>query len=140
MFNVHASGSFEMMRATVDERRRRVPQKEGLAKPKLLAVTVLTSLSRDDSKLVGVQAVRSRRWCGSRASRATRRWTAWSRRRTRSRASPRLRPGLPLIVTPGVRPKEAGWDDQKRDDARRGDPRRRRLLVVARPIIQAKDR
>ncbi|MFN8604139.1 MAG: orotidine 5'-phosphate decarboxylase / HUMPS family protein, partial [Candidatus Binatia bacterium] len=50
MFNVHASGSFEMMRATVDEVGAAC-RKEGLAKPKLLAVTVLTSLSRDDLKL-----------------------------------------------------------------------------------------
>ena len=47
MFNVHASGSLEMMRATAKEARR-VCHQQNLRKPIMLAVTVLTSLNQDD--------------------------------------------------------------------------------------------
>ena len=53
MFNVHASGSLEMMRTTVKEVRR-VCRQEQRRKPIMLAVTVLTSLNQDDLKRVGV--------------------------------------------------------------------------------------
>lgn len=139
MFNVHASGSFEMMRATVEEVGSAC-RKEGLAKPKMLAVTVLTSLSRDDLKLVGVQAgpesqvvrlarlARDAKMDGVVAS-------PHEIARIRRACGPDF-----LIVTPGVRPKEAGWDDQKRvmtpaEAIRAGAD----YLVVARPIIQASD-
>jgi orotidine-5'-phosphate decarboxylase len=53
MFNVHASGSLEMMRATVKEVRR-ICRQEKRRQPIMLAVTVLTSLNQDDLKRVGV--------------------------------------------------------------------------------------
>jgi orotidine-5'-phosphate decarboxylase len=53
MFNVHASGSTEMMKQTVDAVRR-VCRTEKLRRPKLLAVTVLTSLSAQDLETIGV--------------------------------------------------------------------------------------
>lgn len=53
MFNVHASGSLEMMRMTVKEVRR-VCRQEKRRRPIMLAVTVLTSLSQDDLKRVGI--------------------------------------------------------------------------------------
>ena len=53
MFNVHASVSLEMMRATVKEVRR-VCQQEKRRRPIMLAVTVLTSLNQDDLKRVGI--------------------------------------------------------------------------------------
>lgn len=53
MFNVHASGSLEMMRYTVKEVRR-VCRQENLRRPMMLAVTVLTSLNKTDLKRVGV--------------------------------------------------------------------------------------
>ena len=54
MFNVHASGSLEMMRLTAKEVRR-VCRQQKLRKPIMLAVTVLTSLNQDDLKRVGVE-------------------------------------------------------------------------------------
>jgi orotidine-5'-phosphate decarboxylase len=54
MFNVHASGSLEMMRSTVKEVSR-VCRQEKLRRPIMLAVTVLTSLNQDDLKRVGVE-------------------------------------------------------------------------------------
>jgi orotidine-5'-phosphate decarboxylase len=54
MFNVHASGSLEMMRMTVKEVKR-VCRQQKLRKPIMLAVTVLTSLNQDDLQRVGVE-------------------------------------------------------------------------------------
>ena len=55
MFNVHASGSSEMMKQAVGAVRR-VSRTEKLRRPKLLAVTVLTSLSARDLATIGVTA------------------------------------------------------------------------------------
>lgn len=55
MFNVHASGSAAMMKESVRQVRRAC-RTEHLRRPRMLAVTVLTSLSSDDLSLVGVHA------------------------------------------------------------------------------------
>jgi orotidine-5'-phosphate decarboxylase len=49
MFNMHASGGYEMMKRTNDAVNE-VCAKEGLSRPKVIAVTVLTSLSSEDLK------------------------------------------------------------------------------------------
>src|SRR5687767_15164324 len=54
MFNVHASGSLEMMRTTVKEVER-VCRREKMRRPLMLGVTVLTSLNQDDLRRVGVE-------------------------------------------------------------------------------------
>ncbi len=54
MFNVHASGSKTMMTETVRQVRR-VCRTEKLRRPTMLAVTVLTSLSRADLHTIGVR-------------------------------------------------------------------------------------
>jgi len=53
MFNVHASGSTTMMREAVRQVRR-VCRTEHLRRPRMLAVTVLTSLSSADLHTIGV--------------------------------------------------------------------------------------
>jgi orotidine-5'-phosphate decarboxylase len=53
MFNLHALGGLEMMRAAV-EASREVAHKEGLSSPLILGVTVLTSLREGDLKTVGI--------------------------------------------------------------------------------------
>jgi orotidine-5'-phosphate decarboxylase len=55
MVDLHASGSSAMMQQTVSEVNR-VCRNEGLRRPKILAVTVLTSLTREDLRKVGVAA------------------------------------------------------------------------------------
>lgn len=55
MFNVHASGSGEMMQQTV-RAVRRTCRTERLRRPKMLAVTVLTSLSAPQLKEIGVRS------------------------------------------------------------------------------------
>ena len=53
MFNLHALGGLEMMRAAV-EASREVAHKEGLSSPLILGVTVLTSLREGDLQAVGI--------------------------------------------------------------------------------------
>jgi orotidine-5'-phosphate decarboxylase len=139
MFNVHASGSLEMMELTVREVRK-VCRLEGLRRPILLAVTVLTSLSRDDLARVGVrsgvknQVVRLARL----AKEAGMDGVVASPQEVRHiRAECGRRH---VIVTPGVRPAGESWDDQKRvmtpeEAIRAGSD----YLVVVRPILNARD-
>ena len=53
MFNLHALGGMEMMRAAV-EASHEAAQKEGQAPPMILGVTVLTSLQPRDLRAVGI--------------------------------------------------------------------------------------
>lgn len=139
MFDVHASGSLEMMQRTVAEVSK-VCRGEGLRRPKVLAVTVLTSLNRDDLKRVGVasgvenQVVRLAR-------------LAMEAKMDGVVASPQeigpIRKDCGrgfLIVTPGVRLRGATWEDQKRvmtpEAAIRAGAD---YLVVGQPIRDAAD-
>src|SRR5207245_6691744 len=54
-FDLHASGSFEMMERTHAEVTR-VCRREGIRRPKILAVTVLASLRKSDLRRAGVAA------------------------------------------------------------------------------------
>lgn len=139
MFDVHASGSLEMMRVTVEEVARAC-RKERLSRPRILAVTVLTSLSRDDLKRVGVQAgvesqvvrlAKLAHEAGMDGVVASPHEVGPIRRACGRRF---------LIVTPGVRPRAADWGDQKRvmtpgEAIRAGAD----YLVVGRPILDADD-
>jgi orotidine-5'-phosphate decarboxylase len=139
MFNVHASGSLEMMRTTEKEVRR-VCRQEKRRKPIMLAVTVLTSLNQDDLQRVGVerkvadQVVRLAlltKEAGMDGVVASPHEVADIRAACGRRF---------VIVTPGIRPAEANRDDQQRvmtpaDAVRAGVD----YIVVGRPIIEAKD-
>src|SRR5256712_4411294 len=139
MFNVHASGSLEMMRATAKEARR-VCHQQNLRKPIMLAVTVLTSLNQDDLKRVGVdgrvadQVVRLAlltKEAGMDGVVASPHEVA----DIRSACGRRF-----VIVTPGIRPRDAGRNDQQRvmtpADAIQASVD---YIVVRRPILAAKD-
>src|ERR1044071_7600463 len=113
MFNVHASGSLEMMRTTAKEVRR-VRRQENRRKPMMLAVTVLTSLSQDDLKRVGVdgkvadQVVRLAllsEEAGMDGVVASPHEVADIRRACGRRF---------VIVTPGIRPSDSRRNDQQR--------------------------
>lgn len=139
MFDVHASGSFDMMRRTVSEVNK-VCRTEGLRRPKILAVTVLTSLNREDLKRVGIsgkvedQVVRLAH-------------LAQEAKMDGVVASPQevtpIRKDCGrgfLIVTPGVRLAGGTWEDQKRvmtpEAAIRGGAD---YLVIGQPIRDAGD-
>ena len=127
MFDVHASGSLEMMQRTVGEVSK-VCRGEGLRRPKVLAVTVLTSLNRDDLKRVGVasgvenQVVRLARLAKEAKMDgvvASPQEIAPDPQRLRARLSHRH--ARRALARRHVGGPEAG------DDAGGGDPRRRRL-------------
>jgi orotidine-5'-phosphate decarboxylase len=139
IFNVHASGGAEMMKraaAAVDE----VAIREGLARPKLIAVTLLTSLDENSLVQIGIHndpqsLVRS--WaqiaadCGLDGVVASPREIDVIRQAVNKRDF--------LIVTPGIRSGNAD-DDQRRvltaaEAIRAGAD----YLVVGRPILNAKD-
>jgi len=139
MFNVHASGSLEMMRLTVNEVRR-VCRQEGLRRPIMLAVTVLTSLGKNDLKRVGVngevadQVVRLAlltREAGMDGVVASPQEVA----RIRAACGRRF-----VIVSPGIRPEKGKRNDQRRvmtpEEAVRAGVD---YIVVGRPIVEAKD-
>jgi len=139
MFNVHASGSLDMMRTTEKEVRR-VCRQEKRRRPIMLAVTVLTSLNQDDLQRVGVerkvadQVVRLAlltKEAGMDGVVASPHEVADIRAACGRRF---------VIVTPGIRPSESNRDDQQRvmtpsDAVRAGVD----YIVVGRPIIEAKD-
>jgi orotidine-5'-phosphate decarboxylase len=139
MFNVHASGSLEMMRTTVTEVRR-VCRQENRNRPIMLAVTVLTSLDQNDLRKVGVsgevadQVVRLAvltREAGMDGVVASSHEIADIREACGRRF---------VIVTPGIRPLSEKRDDQRRvmtpaEAMRSGVD----YIVVGRPILQARD-
>ena len=139
MFNVHASGSLEMMVTTVKEVER-VCRQEKRRRPIMLAVTVLTSLNQEDLKRLGVvhkvadQVVRLAlltKEAGMDGVVASPHEVADIRE-----ACGR---GF-VIVTPGIRPANSAPNDQQRvmtpaEALRAGVD----YIVVGRPITEAKD-
>jgi orotidine-5'-phosphate decarboxylase len=139
MFDVHASGSYEMMRRTVGEVNR-VCRTEHLRRPRILAVTVLTSLTSADLKTIGVnanvedQVVR----LAALAERAGMDGVVASPMELnaiRAACSPRF-----LIVTPGIRRNGEELDDQQRTyGASEAVAAGANFIVVGRPIRDAAD-
>jgi orotidine-5'-phosphate decarboxylase len=141
MFNVHALGGSEMMRRTV-EAVADLCERESRPKPKIIAVTVLTSADKNALEEVGIDAdpekevvklARLTAQCGLDGVVASPREIA------------SIRKALPdrnfLIVTPGIRPDFATIDDQRRvmtpkEAVAVGSD----FLVIGRPITQAPDR
>lgn len=137
LFNVHALGGYEMMARTAEMLRTEFPEGE---RPRVLAVTILTSSNEETLKRVGIDrpveemVVRLARL----ANRAGIDGVVASPREV-----PLIReacgPGF-LIVTPGVRPSFASTDDQKRvmtpaEAVAAGSD----YLVIGRPISVAPD-
>jgi orotidine-5'-phosphate decarboxylase len=140
MFNVHASGGLQMMQeacvASADE-----ASKNNLRAPKLIAVTLLTSLSQeemnqeigipgsvDDTALRFAELVRKAGLDGVVAS-------AMEVKKLKSKMGAGF-----LIVTPGIRPTWA----EKGDQTRVVGPRQAfelgsDFIVIGRPITEAKD-
>jgi len=139
MFDVHASGSVSMMRQTISEVNK-VCRTEHLVRPKLLAVTVLTSLDHDDLRRLGVRSgveshvvrlARLAREAGMDGVVASPHEVA----RIRKECGRRF-----LIVTPGVREPRGALDDQKRVMSPEAAIRAgANYLVVGSPIRDAAD-
>jgi orotidine-5'-phosphate decarboxylase len=139
MLNMHAMGGFEMMRQTVAEVHR-TAESLHVRRPLVLAVTVLTSLGQSDLVATGIS---------SGVEEQVRRLAQLARSAGVDGvvASPQEIEMIKtacgtefLVVTPGVRPKAAAADDQKRilspgEAIRKGAD----YIVVGRPVIEAPD-
>lgn len=128
-FDVHASGGSAMMRAAVEASREEA-ERLGITPPRVLAITVLTSMSSTVDEVLAL-ATRARD-AGVHGVVSS----AWEARALRDRLGPDM-----LIVTPGIRPSWAvSKDDQKRvatpkDAVAAGAD----YIVVGRPIRSADD-
>jgi len=140
IFNVHAAGGAEMMRQTA-EMINDTAEREGLAKPKVIAVTLLTSLDTNDLNKIG---------CLEESSSVVRKL---SRLASDSGidgvvASPQeigivreevTNPNF-LIITPGIRAVSSAADDQRRVmTAAKAVTDGADYIVVGRPILNADD-
>jgi orotidine-5'-phosphate decarboxylase len=140
IFNVHALGGAEMLSRTADAVAE-VAGREGLAKPKVIAVTLLTSIDQTSLEQIGIndepgamvaRLARLAADCGLDGVVASPREIPVIRQTV-------SRPDF-LIVTPGIRPGSDTNDDQKRtltaaEAIRAGAD----YLVVGRPILKAED-
>lgn len=140
MFNVHAAGGSRMIRETV-EAVAVCSEKRGVARPVVLAVTVLTSLNNNDLAEIGFQTT---------TDDLVLRLAGMAQKAGASGvvASPQDIAGLRrdlgrdfVIVTPGIRSAaEKVPDDQKRTlSATEAIQNGADYIVVGRPIRQAKD-
>lgn len=141
MFNVHALGGSEMMRRTVAEVGE-FCERSGIDKPKIIAVTILTSSNANTLAEIGVERdidaqvlslAKLTAECGLDGVVASPLEAEIIRREV---SSPRF-----LIVTPGIRLDFATNDDQKRvmtpgEALSRGSD----YLVIGRPIVKAENR
>jgi len=140
LFNLHASGGSEMMRRTA-EAVSRTADAEGLTRPSVIAVTVLTSADAATLSETGISfstedQVRS---LSLLAEASGMDGVVASAREIAVVRSAIKRESF-LVVTPGIRPLGSELDDQKRvmtpADALSGGAD---YLVVGRPITSAKD-
>src|SRR5258706_8848233 len=139
IFNVHASGGAEMLKHTADAVAEHA-EREGVPRPKVIAVTLLTSLDQTSLKKIGIneeprtmvaRLSRSAADCGLDGVVASPREIQVIRETISS-------PGF-LIVTPGIRSSAAN-DDQKRTlTAAEAIIAGADYLVVGRPILRADD-
>ncbi|MCR5176734.1 MAG: orotidine-5'-phosphate decarboxylase [Anaerovibrio sp.] len=139
IMNVHASGGYTMMKTAADRLHEKASEM-GIPCPKLIAVTILTSINQEDwaglgmSSSIGEQVVRLAKL----AQKAGLDGVVASPQEAaaiRKACGPDF-----LIVTPGIRPVGANIDDQSRIAAPASALANGAThLVVGRPIRSAED-
>lgn len=141
MFNLHAIGGSEMMRRTLEEVSE-FCEKEKIPRPKIIAVTVLTSSNEETLAETGIggkvneqvlNLAKLTAKCGLGGVVASPLETGLIRKNIEDKEF--------LIVTPGIRPSFATNDDQKRvmtpkEAVESGSD----YLVIGRPITKAQDK
>ena len=140
IFNIHASGGAEMLRRTA-EAVAETADREGRVKPKVIAVTLLTSMDQTSLEQLGIKdqpgatvarLARLAADCGLDGVVASPREIQLIRETIDS-------PGF-LIVTPGIRSGDDATNDQKRTlTAAEAISAGADYLVVGRPILKAAD-
>lgn len=140
IFNVHALGGREMMQRTA-EAVSEVALKEGIERPLVIAVTILTSTDVRELAQVGIDSdpVSNVVRLSLLAELSGMDGIVASPHEIEPVRAAITRPGF-KIITPGVRPAQAGLDDQKRvmtpaEAISAGAD----YIVVGRPITQAQD-
>lgn len=129
MFTVHACGGVEMMRAAVAAGAK-TAEKIKVARPRVVAVTVLTSERKSDNIL---PLVLERALLAHKAGCDGVVASCEEARMLRKEFGPDF-----VIVTPGIRPKGSGAQDQQRvATPREAIDCGSDYLVVGRPIVQA---
>jgi orotidine-5'-phosphate decarboxylase len=141
MFNIHALGGGEMMRRTANAVRE-VCARENRQNPKLIAVTVLTSANEETLAEVGInfapeneviKLAKLAEKCGLDGVVASPKEVKLIRKDIENKDF--------LIVTPGIRPSFATFDDQKRVmSPREACEAGTDFLVIGRPILVAENR
>jgi len=140
IFNVHAGGGPEMMKRTADAVSEAAAS-EGLSRPSIIAVTVLTSADRATLQAVGVNNPPEAQVLKLAMLAAK---NGMDGLVASALEAPEIRFAVPqpgfLIVTPGIRPSGIELNDQKRVTTPAAAIRAGAdYLVVGRPITSAKD-
>ncbi|MGB8493840.1 MAG: orotidine-5'-phosphate decarboxylase [Candidatus Acidiferrum sp.] len=142
LVNVHALGGSAMLRAAAQAISAGVPI--GADRPRLLAVTILTSMDQKAVREVGIGGPPSTRVVklAKLAQKAGVDGVVASVRETKAIRKACGREFL--IVTPGVRPKETTIGEKKDDQTRTATPREAiragaDFIIVGRPILAASD-
>ncbi len=128
MFNVHASGGGDMMKAAL-EGAKEESEKMGIDRPRILGVTVLTSMEATQEQVLSLaKSVKEAGLDGVVAS-------------PKEAALIRKEIGKDfLIVTPGVRPEGSEKGDQKRiATPKEAFQAGADYIVIGRPVTKAKD-
>ena len=128
MFNVHASGGNEMMKAAL-EGAEEESEKLGIDRPRILGVTVLTSMEAAQEQVLSLaELAKGAGLDGVVAS-------------PKEATSIRKKIGKDfLIVTPGVRPEGTETEDQKRTATpKEAISAGADYIVIGRPITKAQD-
>ena len=142
LVNVHALGGTAMLRAATQAVSAGVPM--GADRPRLLAVTILTSMDQKAIREVGLGGPPSARVLKL-AKLAQKAGVDGVVASVQEAKAIRKACGREfLIVTPGVRPKDVGIGSKKDDQARTATPREAikagaDFIVVGRPILSAAD-
>ena len=139
MFNVHASGGLEMMKKAV-EAAEEESQKLGIGRPKILGVTVLTSLDREVLNKIGINKSAEDQVL-SLAILAKEAGLDGVVASPEEIVAIRKSAGKDfLIVTPGVRPEGSEAGDQKRvATPKEAFQRGADYIVIGRPVTKSKD-
>lgn len=139
MFNVHAFGGYDMMR-DASEAVGNEADRLNIRRPKILAVTILTSMDENALKKIGVNVnIKKEVLDLARAAKESGLDGVVASAQEACEIRKELGKDF-LIVTPGVRPAKADVQDQKRvatpqEAVKNGAS----FIVVGRPITEAKD-
>ncbi|HEY1467487.1 MAG TPA: orotidine-5'-phosphate decarboxylase [Candidatus Acidoferrum sp.] len=142
LVNVHALGGATMMRAAAQAISAGVPM--GADRPRLLGVTVLTSMDQKSVREVGISGSPKSRVLKLAKLAQSAGVDGVVASVQEAKAIRKLCGREFLIVTPGVRPKETSSNEKQDDQARTATPREAikagaDFIVVGRPILAAAD-